>query len=70
MKYRLKISFSTKDNSEYIHLYPLHIDKKMLKSSCTTRCASLCLDGRLHPDAADVFCRGYISLIILKGGSY
>ena len=28
MKYRLKISFSTKDNSEYLHLYPLHIDDK------------------------------------------
>lgn len=28
MKYRLKISFSTKDNSEYLHLYPLHIDNK------------------------------------------
>jgi len=28
MKCRLKISISTKDNSEYIHLYPLRIDKK------------------------------------------
>lgn len=31
MKYRLKISFSTKDNSEYLHLYPLHIDNKNKK---------------------------------------
>ena len=38
MKYRLKISFSTKDNSEYLHLYPLHIDDKNKRigiSQCT-----------------------------------